>query len=79
MPHERYSDIDRNEHLQNTIYRSKKDLKNQQNRPKPFQVHDNERYYNHVFALKPQNQRSFQRNIYSNDYFQPDSLERAEL
>lgn len=46
-------------------------------RPKPFQVHDNERYYNHVFSLKPQ--RSLTKNIYCNDYFQPDSLDRAEI
>lgn len=46
-------------------------------RPRPFQVHDNERYYNHIFSLRPQ--RSLAKNIYNKDYFQPNSLERAEI
>lgn len=46
-------------------------------RPRPFQVHDNERYYNHIFSLRPQ--RSLAKNIYSKENFQPNSLERAEI
>lgn len=46
-------------------------------RPRPFQVHDNERYYNHIFSLP--NQRSLAKNIYSKEYFQPNSLDRAEI
>lgn len=46
-------------------------------RPRPFQVHDNERYYNHIFSLRPQ--RSLAKNIYSKEYFQPNTLERAEI
>lgn len=70
MPNEKYTDIDGKNFIKNT----RKTMPKQ--RPRPFQVHDNERYFNHVFSLKPQ--RSL-KNIYSNEYYQPNSIDRAEI
>lgn len=88
MPNDKYSDIDDNDrqydrarqrNSRKTNYNKNANTSNtnSKQRPRPFQVHDNERYYNHVFSLKPQ--RSLAKNIYSNEYFQPNSLDRAEI
>lgn len=89
MPNEKYSDIEEfndRQYERSKLRNSRKTSYSKngnsstsmpKERPRPFQVHDNERYYNHVFSLKPQ--RSLAKNIYSNDCFQPNSLERAEI
>ncbi|XP_031357724.1 uncharacterized protein LOC116181483 isoform X2 [Photinus pyralis] len=66
------SRYDRRSSLQN----SKKYCKNKP-RPKPLQVGEHEQYYNHIF---PTNPKVANRNSRSTDlYFQPSTLERAEL
>lgn len=90
MPNEKYANYEENDrqYERNSTSRQRNTRKSNyskngnsssipKQRPRPFQVHDNERYYNHVFSLKPQ--RSLAKNIYSNEYFQPDSLDRAEI
>lgn len=80
MPNEKYSEIEeRPFENKNTrkFYKNSSSMPLPKQRPRPFQVHDNERYYNHVFSLKPQ--RSLAKNIYSNEYYQPNSFDRAEI
>lgn len=46
-------------------------------RPKPLQI-ENEPYYNHIFPAAQDNRRSNRRSA-GDIYFQPNSLDRAEL
>lgn len=70
---------DRRSSLQN----SKKYYKNKDTkaRPKPLQVGDNEQYYNHIFpATTTTNPKShYNKNTRTDMYFQPSTLDRAEL
>ncbi|KAF5289667.1 hypothetical protein FQR65_LT11784 [Abscondita terminalis] len=64
------SKYDRRSSLQNN---SKKYCKNK-SRPKPLQFGEHEQYYNHIFPINPKNS-----NRNTDLYFQPSTLDRAEL
>lgn len=76
--------IDNKYNRRSSLQNSKKYHKNKdtKSRPKPLQVGDNEQYYNHIFPVKKTNLSKancyFNKNV-SDVYFQPSSIDRAEL